>query len=151
MNLTESPEIVQWPETHYVFVERIGPFLENAQQAWQSAHQLVPALRESNEITKYMSLYKPGPKIYRAGFAIASAPKNLPPGFAYEKFAGGKYSRFVLTGPYSDLPVATGRVFQIVAEKGIKMRDAFCIENYTTDPNVTPPDQNVTEILVPTE
>jgi DNA gyrase inhibitor GyrI len=151
MNLTESPEIVQWPETHYVFVERVGPFIENAQQAWQSAHQLAPALRQSNQITTYMSLYKPGPKIYRAGFGVASAPKELPPGLAYEKFAGGKYSRFVLTGPYSDLPVATGRVFQIVAEKGIKMRDAFCIENYTTDPNVTPPDQNVTEILVPTE
>jgi DNA gyrase inhibitor GyrI len=151
MNLTESPEIVQWPEMHYVFVERVGPFIENAQQAWQNAHQLAPALRQSNQITKYMSLYKAGPKIYRAGFAIASAPKELPPGLAYEKFAGGKYSRFVLTGPYSDLPVATGRVFQVVAEKGIKMREAFCIENYTTDPSVTPADQNVTEILVPTE
>jgi DNA gyrase inhibitor GyrI len=151
MNLTESPEIVQWPETHYVFVERVGPFIENAQQAWQNAHQLAPALRQNNQITKYMSLYKPGPKIYRAGFAIESAPKNVPQGMAYEKFAGGKYSRFVLTGSYSDLPVASGRVFQVVAEKGIRMREAFCIENYTTDPNVTPADQNVTEILIPTE
>jgi hypothetical protein len=24
MNLTESGEIVEWPETHYVFVERTG-------------------------------------------------------------------------------------------------------------------------------
>jgi DNA gyrase inhibitor GyrI len=151
MNLTESPEIVQWPETHYVFVERIGAFSDNAPQAWQSAHQFVAALRQGNQITKYMSLYKPGPKIYRAGFAVSAAPKYMPDGLLYEKFAGGKYSRFVLTGPYSDLPVATGRVFKIVEEKGIRMRDAFCIENYTTDPSATPPDQNVTEILVPTE
>jgi len=26
MNLTEVPETVTWPETHYVFVEKIGPF-----------------------------------------------------------------------------------------------------------------------------
>ncbi len=151
MNLTEVPEIVQWPETHYVFVEKVGPFAENAGQAWQSAHQLLPALRQNNEITKYFSLYRRGPKIYRAGFAIASSPKNLPAGLTYEKFNGGKYSRFVLTGPYTDLPAASGRVFEIVAEQGIAMRDDFCIENYVTDPSTTPADKNVTEILIPTE
>ena len=26
MNLTEEPDIVIWPETHYVFLEKIGPF-----------------------------------------------------------------------------------------------------------------------------
>ena len=26
MNLTEQPELVQWPETHYVFVEKTGPY-----------------------------------------------------------------------------------------------------------------------------
>jgi hypothetical protein len=29
MNLTEEPEIVNWPETHYVFVEKTGPFHED--------------------------------------------------------------------------------------------------------------------------
>jgi effector-binding domain-containing protein len=151
MNLTEIPEIVQWPETHYVFIEKIGPFAENAGKAWQSAHQLVPALRQNNQITKYMSLYKRGSQTYRAGFAIASAPKELPAGFEYEEFKGGKYSRFVLTGPFTDLPAASGRVFEIVAENGIEMHDGFCIENYVTDPSTTPADQNVTEILIPTE
>jgi len=127
MNLVEEPEIVQWPETHYVFVERVGPFVENAGQAWQSAHQLAPALRQNNQVTKYMSLYKRGPKIYRAGFALASEPKDLPAGLTYEKSKGGKYSRFVLTGPYTDLPAASGRVFELVAEQGIGMRDEFCI------------------------
>jgi hypothetical protein len=40
-NLTETPELVTWPETHYVFVERVGPFMENAGAAWQQAHPLV--------------------------------------------------------------------------------------------------------------
>src|SRR5690348_13316616 len=117
MNLTENPEIVSWPEIHYVFVEKVGPFLENAGKAWQTAHQLVPALRKKNQVTKYMSLYQRGPQVYRAGFAIASEPEEIPSGLTYEKFAGGKYSQFVLTGPYTDLPAASGRVFEIVAEK----------------------------------
>jgi DNA gyrase inhibitor GyrI len=151
MNLTEVPEIVQWPETHCVFIEKIGPFAQNAGQAWQMAHQLAPALRQNNQITKYMSLYKRGSQTYRAGFAIASVPKDLPAGFSYEIFRGGKYSKFVLTGAYTDLPAASGRVFEMVAEQGIAQRDDFCIENYITDPSKTAADQNVTEILIPTE
>jgi effector-binding domain-containing protein len=97
-----------------------------------------------------MSLYKVGPKIYRAGVSVAAEPKNLPENLRYEKFKGGKYSKFVLTGSYANLPQASGRVFEIVAEKKIQMRDDYCIENYTTDPRTTPEDQLVTEILIPT-
>lgn len=151
MNLTEVPESIEWLETHYVFIEKIGPFAQNARAAWQAAHQLAPALRQNNQITRYMSLYKRGPMTYRAGFAIASEPKALPAGFAYELFKGGKYNRFVLTGAYSDLPAASGRVFEMVAAQGIEMRDDFCIENYISDPRTTAADQNVIEILIPTE
>lgn len=98
MNLTEVPETVEWPETHYVFIEKIGPFLENAGLAWQAAHTLLPGLRQKNQITKFMSLYKRGSMTYRAGFATESEPRDLPNGFTYEKFKGGKYNRFVLTG-----------------------------------------------------
>lgn len=150
MKLSEEPEIVQWPETHYVFLEKIGPFMTTAGQAWQSAHAKAPAIAENNKITGYMSLYKRGPKIYRAGFSLADAPQNLPEGFEYVKFGGGKFSRFDLTGPYTDLPAASGRVFELVEERGIKMRDDFCIEHYVTDPRVTPEDQTLTHILIPT-
>ncbi len=150
MKLTENRETVNWPETHYVFVEKIGPFTQNAGQAWQAAHSFAPALSQHNQITRYMSLYKVGPKIYRAGFGLSAPPVELPEGLAYELFKGGKYSRFVLTGPYSDLPEASRRVFEIVAQKKIPLRDDFCIENYTNDPRTTPAEQLVTEILIPT-
>jgi effector-binding domain-containing protein len=151
MNLTEEPQIVNWPETHYVFVEKIGPFMDNAPQAWQTAHGFAPALSEHNQITGYISLYKMGPpNVYRAGFSLAALPEELPEGLRYEKFAGGKYSRFVLTGPYSQLPEASGRVWGIVAEKKIPVRDDFAIENYLNDPRQTPEEQLLTEILVPT-
>jgi DNA gyrase inhibitor GyrI len=150
LNLTEAPEIVNWPATHYVFIEKIGPFQTTAPQAWQQMHQLVSKVMEHNKITGYMSLYKVAPQIYRAGVALAAAPKDLPEGLAYEKFPGGKYSRFVLTGPYANLPEACGRVFQIVSATKIQMRDDFGIENYVSDPRTTPEEQLITEILVPT-
>lgn len=99
MNLNGHPELVSWPEMHYVFVERIGPFMQNAGAAWQQAHTLAPALSENNRITGYMALYKMGPNIYRAGFSIVSVPLKLPEGLTYEKVQGSKYLRFVLTGP----------------------------------------------------
>jgi len=150
MKLTQEPETVNWPETHYVFIEKIGPFQGTAPKAWQEVHPLVPAISEHNKSTGYMSLYKVGPKIYRAGVSVAAEPKNLPANASYEKFRGGKYSRFVLTGSYANLPEASGRVFEIVAERKIQMRDDYCIENYANDPRTTPEDQLITEILIPT-
>ena len=150
MSLNEQPEVVNFPEMHYVFVERIGPFMQNAGAAWQEAHRLVPALRENNQIVGYMALYKMGAKIYRAGFSTAASPAKVPQGMKYEKVPGGKYVRFVLTGPYDQLPEASGRVWAFVGEKKIDVRDDFAIENYVNDPSVTPSDQLITHILVPT-
>ena len=150
MNLTEVPESVTWPETHYVFVEKIGPFQTNAPQAWQSLHQFVPATAEHNQITGYMSLYKMGPKIYRAGVSLAAPPVKLPQDLSYLKFTGGKYSRFVLTGPYADLGQATGRVMEIISQTKLPLRDDYSIENYVNDPRSTPEAQLITEILGPT-
>jgi predicted transcriptional regulator YdeE len=150
LRLTEHPELVTWPEMHYVFVERIGPFMENAGAAWQQAHSLVAALLENNKISGYMALYKMGPKIYRAGFSLAAATVKLPEGLMYEKVHGGKYVRFELAGPYDQLPQASGRAWAIVSEKKIEVRDDFAIENYVNDPRVTPPDQLITHIMIPT-
>jgi effector-binding domain-containing protein len=149
VNLTLEPEVVVWPKTHFVYVERVGPFLENAPQAWQSLHQLLAGIAEHNKITGYMSLYKGGPQIYRAGVSLASGAEMLPEGVAYDEFAGGSYRGFVLRGPYTDLPEASGRVFELVAEKGVVLRDDYCIENYVNDPRTTPEDQLVTHILLP--
>jgi DNA gyrase inhibitor GyrI len=150
MNLTEVPEIVQWPATHFVFVEKIGPFMKTAWEAWQTALNLVPTLAEHNRITGRMSLYKM-PDTYRAGFALDAPPVDPPSGLAYEKFPGGRYSRFVLTGPYSNLPQASGRVFEYVSKNDMALRSDFCIEHYVNDPRTTPEEKLITEILLPTE
>ena len=150
MNLTEQPELVQWPETHYVFVEKTGPFPKIAPEAWQTAHSFVPLLKEHNQITGYMSLYRMSPNVYRAGFALAAPPVKLPPDLTYEKFAGGTYSKFVLPGPFTQLGQATGRAWEIVSKSDTMVRPDFAIEHYVNDPDVTPEDKLITEILIPT-
>ena len=147
MNLTLTAEIVTFPASHYVFVEKIGPFMQNAGAAWTEAHTCTPALSEHNQITGYMSLYKMGPQVYRAGFALSAAPKELPKGLTYEKFAGSEYSRFVLTGAYSDCP---GSV-----PSGSRERDAsgprrFCDRKLRErSPRVTPEPELKTEFSCP--
>ena len=149
MNLTPTPETVTFPETHYVFVEKIGPFAKNAPAAWGEAHSYVPALSEHNKITGYMSLYKMQSEIYRAGFALSEPPRDLPQGLHYEIFPGGKYGRFVLTGPYTQLPEASGRAWSTAESGKLPIRDDFAIENYVNDPRITPEDQLLTEIMLP--
>ena len=149
MNFTLEPETVAWPESHFIFVERIGPFQSTAPQAWKELHLSLPTLVQENQLIGFASHYKIGPLVYRAGASLAAPPVELPENLQYEVFKGGLYSRFVLTGPYSFLPEATARAFQIASERKIQFRDDYCIENYVNSPNTTPDAQLITEILFP--
>ena len=150
MNLVLEPQIVHWPPTHYVFLEKIGPFMQTAPKAWQELHQLKHLIAEHNRITGAMSLYKMKPDIYRAGFILSEAAVELPSGLEYEEFTGGKYSKFVHTGSYLNLGPASGLVWEYVAKNDILLRSDFAIENYANDPQSTPEAELITEILVPT-
>lgn len=68
MKLTETPEIVTWPDTHYVFVEKTGPIPKNAPLAWQEFLPLVPQLKTTSTVTGFLGLYKMKAELYRAGF-----------------------------------------------------------------------------------
>ncbi|MBC7691027.1 MAG: hypothetical protein H7222_04610 [Methylotenera sp.] len=57
--------------------------------------------------------------------------------------------RFVLTGPYSLLPAATSRVFEIVQERKFQLHDDWFIENCVNTPETTPEAELITEILLP--
>jgi len=149
MNFTENPELVTRPAAHYVYLERVGQFPVIAPATWQDLHRLAPMISKHNRITGAMALYKV-PNIYRAGFLLSSPPQELPPDVQYILWQGGKYSRFVLTGAYSNLPEASGRVWSIVARKQLQVRDDFAVEHYLNDPATTPEEQLITEILVPT-
>ena len=149
MNLAETAEIVTWPETHYVFVERTGSIPKNAPLAWQEFQQLVPQLKRNAGVTGFLSLYKMEPPVYRAGASVEAKPAELPGKLRYERFKGGKYARFVLTGPYSQLPQAITRVVEIVSDKKFRLRGDYHIEHYMNDPATTAEEKLVTEILFP--
>ncbi len=150
MNLSTKADIIDFPATHYVCVEKTGPFHEVAMAAWAELHALVPKLAEQTKIKRYICFYKPSPMMYCAGVSVESTVQKLPVGLKYIKFGGGKYSRFTHTGPYTDLPAASGKVFEIIVKDQIQVRDDFFIENYVSDPKTTPKEKAITEILIPT-
>lgn len=151
MPLEKKHKKVKWPEHHYVFVEKLGPFMKTASVAWGKLHAAVPKIAAQVEVTKYMALYKiEGKKMtYRAGVVTTQKPKKLPRGFKHSKLKGGNYRQFVVTGAYAQLPELSGRVWEIVAEEKLKMRKDFAIENYVNDPLSTKEEELITEILIP--
>ena len=156
MNLTKDFEIVTRPTTHYVFLEKHGPFAEVAPPAWEEMHPLMATQVRQDEIIEFLGLSgidrrKMGEDsmIYQAGVAVSRPPKAQMKGLEYRKIEGGKYARFLLVGPYAHIAPAFDQVFKTLAEKQVQLREEYCIENYLNDPKVTPEDQLKTEILVP--
>lgn len=156
MNLTKNFEIVTRPTTHYVFLEKHGPFAEVAPPTWDEMHPLVASQVPQNDIKEFLGLSgidrsKMGEEgmIYQAGVAVSDPPTREMKGLHYRKIESGKYARFLLTGPYAHIAPAFDHVFKTLAEKKVQLREEFCIENYLNDPKVTPEDQLQTEILIP--
>ena len=153
MNLTEVPEEIIFEDMHYLYLESGGPFSESARKLWTEFHSSHFAKLKSNPdnaVKNVCSLYKTKPDyLYRAGASVQSAPATIPEGLLYEHFKGGKYACFLLTGSFEHLPKACGRVFEIVKETNLQLRDSFYIENYLNDPSTTPVEKLQTQILVP--
>lgn len=156
VNLTSTYDIIERPTTHYVFLEKHGPFAEVAPSCWNEMFPLLYGQLEQKEIVSFLGLSgidknKPGEQamIYQAGVGLASEPKKPLKGLQYRRVDSGRYARFVLTGPYSQIWMAFNKVFKRLAEAKVELRPEYCMENYVSDPKVTPEDQLKTEILVP--
>jgi DNA gyrase inhibitor GyrI len=154
MNLSAF-ETVSRPLTHYVFMEKRGPFAEVAPPLWNELQPMVPRLDQS-QIREFLGVSgvdknRAGEDamIYQAGVSLASEPEKPPAGLQHRVIPSGKYARFVLNGPYTQIWQAFDQVFKTLAEKKVELRPEFCIENYLNDPRATPEDQLLTEILVP--
>jgi AraC family transcriptional regulator len=150
INLSAEPEAVTRPAMHYVFLEKTGHIPAIAQGAWQAVEKFAGQIAASGQIIGACALYKMQPEVYRAGYVLAERAASVPDGLSYEEVPAGKYARFVLNGPYSQLPEATSWAFKLVAEKQVPLRDGFNIESYVTDPRTTPQEKSITEILFPT-
>jgi predicted transcriptional regulator YdeE len=144
MNLVEASD-VEFPETHLVYAERIGPPPEVAPRAWKELTEALPQIEAQNKVVGFLALYKLEPEmVYRAGVSTALAAEGLPEGLIGEVFKGGKYARYVHTGPWSELGAATTRAFELFGKR--RKRSDWHIERYLTKANVQPA---ITEILIP--
>jgi len=47
MNLTQVRQIVTWPETHYTFIEKIGPFQDTALKRGTACISLFPRFQNT--------------------------------------------------------------------------------------------------------
>lgn len=152
MPLNEKPKRILWDKTHYLYVEKTGPFMTTAPAAWQELHQHRQQISSLSTVESYAALYQIEPlMVYRAGVFLAEKPMQIPTGLQYAEFEGGPYLGFELLGAYSQLPEACGRVFAIINHMSIRLRKSFYIENYVNDPQITAEENLITEILVPIE
>lgn len=75
MALNEKSTQVTWPRSHYLYVEKRGPFMKTAPAAWQELHQHRSELEKLGNIIGYSSLYLIEPEmVYRAGIFLSEAP-----------------------------------------------------------------------------
>jgi len=155
MNLSAEFQPVSRPLTHYVFLEKHGPFAEVAPPLWNDLLPLLGKL-DQKQVREYLGLSgidksKTGEDTmtYQAGVALTQVPDKLPDGLQRRAIKAGNYARFLLIGPYSHIWMAFDRIFKALAEKGVSLRPEFCIENYLNDPRVTPEDKLETELLIP--
>jgi len=144
VNLTTEIETVTRPVTHYVFLERRGPFAEVAPPLWNDLMPILPRI-DPQEVREYLGVSgvdksRPGEDamIYQAGVSLAHEPAKAPAGLQHKTIRSGKYARFLLTGSYAQIWPAFDRIFKTLAEEKVELRPEFCIENYLNDPRETP-------------
>lgn len=156
LNLSREPEILDRPVIHYVYHQKTGPFAQSAPLAWA---ELFPLLASQVSLDQSIGLLglsgvekdKKGDAamIYQAGVGLASKPAKLPANLQYRKIEAGKYARFLLKGPYSQIGDAFSQIFRTLSEKAVPLREEFCVEGYLNDPKSTPEAELLTELLVP--
>ncbi len=156
MNLTEKPEFVTRPAIHLLYVEKSGIFQEVAMPTWYELIPLVDKHVNKETITEYLGLSNmdtngkdEASMHYDAGVGVNEKPKSIPKGLKYKSVAGGKYAKFILVGPTNGVWGALEKIFKVLAENKIKLRDGACIENYLSNPEIVPENELVTELLVP--
>lgn len=156
VNLTPTPQVIDFPDTPFVYLEKIGPFMKTAPQAWPEFANLARDTVDKKLVAhmaglSYIDHNKVGDDafVYQAGYMVKDKPDHFPPELKYREIPGGKYARFVLTGPYAQLPHAYPAAFEYLAAAKLEPRDAFCMERYLNTPDMVAEKDLKTEILLP--
>ena len=156
INLTDQPEIIQTESRHYLYLEKIGPFMVQAPKAWQELSKIVEPIKNSLPNSLMAGLSKidesrqgDSKYVYQAGLFLDSLPNSIPRCLKIRTTPAGKYARFVLTGGYHQVPHAYPQIFSILVKEKIPQREEFCAEIYLNTPENASEQNLKTEILVP--
>src|SRR5215475_3925770 len=129
---------------------------------WDAAFEtLIDAFKQLNTYLERQGLKAAGPAMtiytstddtgfsFQAAIPLAEEPKNPPQGdIAIGKSPAGRALKFVHHGSYDSMDTAYEAITNHLDEKRLEAKDLF-IEEYATDPVVTPEDQLVITVLVP--
>ena len=155
LNLTSELESIILKPSILVYLEKLGPFAKAAPSAWKGFWSLAAGQLDQSQITSMAGLScidetKAGDAafIYQAGVFLKEEPGIVPNGLQVRSLKEGKYARFVLTGPYSQLSAAYPFAFSTLEKAKVAVRKDFCIEKYLNGPD-TPQAKLRTEILIP--
>jgi effector-binding domain-containing protein len=129
---------------------------------WDAAFDtLVDAFKSLNEFLDKEGIKPNGPFItvytetddtgfsFQAAAPVASAPANPPKGdIAVGQAPGGKALKFVHRGPYDAMDSTYEAITNYLDDKQLEAKDLF-VEEYTSDPVKTDPNNLVVNVFVP--
>ncbi|HVJ64814.1 MAG TPA: GyrI-like domain-containing protein [Bdellovibrionota bacterium] len=156
INLSTKPEILTLPSTILVYVEKIGPFMQTAPQAWQELWKVIGPGTAEIRPKQMMGLSRIDPSkegdeamTYQAAVSVDQVPKSLPKPLISRNFISATFAKFLLTGSYAQLAHAYPQAIERTEAAGHKMRPGFFIEIYLNTPDKTAEKDLLTEIYVP--
>lgn len=155
MNLNLKYKIVDREKTSYLFFEGYGSFPETAPKVWDKLFTVLFPQINPIDAVEFLGLSlidktKKGEErmIYQAGICMKNIPKGLQ-NIQMKDIPAGQYASFELKGPYPQIWPAFNEFFKCLADNKVPLREEFCIENYLNDPQITPAEDLLTEILIP--
>ncbi len=156
LNFELEPEIVQRDSKKILFVEDEGLFEEIAPLVWQKFLSKITQSPYMEKATEFLGIsYVEASDLgtskytYRAAIAIPELFDGVELSLASADLAGGRYAKFTLKGPYTGVWPAFKKAFAWLNEHDYELADGPCLENYLNDPNITPEDDLLTEIIIP--
>ncbi len=134
----------------------------NGHTAWDVAFEsMTESFRSLKEYFDKQGLKASGPALtiytdtddsgfsYRVAYPVAEAPKDPPKGdLALGTTPTGRALKFVHRGPYDAMDATYEAITNYLDEKNLEAKDLF-VEEYTTDPVTTAPDNLVINVYVP--
>ena len=137
------------------FVRHVGPYAECA-DAWKTLCANPDLCKCFGPNTQFLGLCYDDPDITEPDKIRYDACASVPEGTELsgevnvQQVDGGKFAVYVHKGSYDGLHDIYRRLYgEWLPESGYETRSAPSMEVYLTNPEDTPPEENVTEIRIP--